>query len=61
VYTAGYAFPRARGGPMYYADQIGLATVLAGLDKYAGIGNPKDWQPSALLKQLAESGRPFAA
>jgi 3-hydroxyacyl-CoA dehydrogenase len=60
VYTAGYAFPRRRGGPMFYADQIGLDTVLAGLDKYAKIGNPKDWVPSALLKQLAEAGNTFA-
>jgi len=60
VYTSGYAFPRRRGGPMFYADQIGLDTVLAGLDKYAKIGNPKDWQPSKLLKQLAESGSTFA-
>ena len=61
VYTSGYAFPRRRGGPMFYADEIGLDTVLAGLNKYAKIGNPKDWQPSALLKQLAESGSTFAA
>jgi 3-hydroxyacyl-CoA dehydrogenase len=60
VYTSGYAFPRRRGGPMFYADQIGLDTVLAGLNKYAKIGNPKDWAPSALLKKLAESGSTFA-
>jgi 3-hydroxyacyl-CoA dehydrogenase len=59
VYTSGYAFPRSRGGPMFYADQIGLDTVLAGLNKYAKLGNPKDWEPSALLRQLAESGRTF--
>ncbi len=34
VYTSGYAFPRRRGGPMFYADEIGLDTVLAGLNKY---------------------------
>jgi 3-hydroxyacyl-CoA dehydrogenase len=60
VYTSGYAFPRRRGGPMFYADQIGLDTVLAGINKYAKLGNPKDWQPSKLLKQLAESGSSFA-
>ncbi len=53
VYTSGYAFPRRRGGPMFYADQIGLDTVLAGINKYAKVGNPKDWKPSALLKELA--------
>jgi 3-hydroxyacyl-CoA dehydrogenase len=61
VYTSGYAFPRRRGGPMFYADQIGLDTVLAGLEKYGKLGNPRDWKPSALLKQLAESGSTFAA
>jgi len=61
VYTAGYGFPRFRGGPMFYADEIGLDTVLAGLAKYAHQGNPADWQPSVLLKQLAEAGSTFAA
>ncbi len=60
VYTSGYAFPRHRGGPMFHADQIGLATVLAGLNKYAKTGNPQDWKPSVLLEQLAESGSTFA-
>jgi 3-hydroxyacyl-CoA dehydrogenase len=60
VYTSGYAFPRRRGGPMFYADQIGLDTVLAGLRKYGKIGNPRDWQPSKLLEKLAESGSTFA-
>jgi hypothetical protein len=46
---------------MFHADEIGLDTVLAGLNKYAKLGNPKDWEPSALLKQLAESGSTFAA
>jgi 3-hydroxyacyl-CoA dehydrogenase len=61
VYTSGYGFPRWRGGPMFHADQIGLATVLAGLRRYAKGGNPRDWQPSALLSQLADSGQSLAA
>ncbi|HUG73372.1 MAG TPA: 3-hydroxyacyl-CoA dehydrogenase NAD-binding domain-containing protein [Steroidobacteraceae bacterium] len=61
VYTAGYGFPRRRGGPMFFADQIGLDTVLAGLKKYAASGNARDWQPAALLSQLAGSGSTFAA
>jgi 3-hydroxyacyl-CoA dehydrogenase len=59
VYTSGYGFPRRRGGPMFYADQIGLDTVLAGLAKFAKQGNPADWKPAALLKQLAEAGGTF--
>ncbi len=62
VYTSGYAFPRERGGPMFYADQIGLDTVLAGLAKIrAASAIRRDWEPSALLKKLAESGSTFAA
>jgi 3-hydroxyacyl-CoA dehydrogenase len=61
VYTSGYGFPRSRGGPMFYADQIGLDTVVAGLKKYARIGNAADWQPAPLLKKLAEAGSTFAA
>ncbi len=61
VYTAGYGFPRHRGGPMFYADQIGLDTVLAGLARHASHGNASDWKPSALLETLARSGSTFAA
>jgi 3-hydroxyacyl-CoA dehydrogenase len=61
VYTSGYAFPRRHGGPMFYADSIGLDTVLAGLKKYGKGRRTADFEPSALLKQLAESGSTFAA
>jgi 3-hydroxyacyl-CoA dehydrogenase len=61
VYTSGYAFPRRHGGPMFYADAIGLDTVLAGLKKYGKGRRAADFEPSALLKQLAESGSTFAA
>jgi 3-hydroxyacyl-CoA dehydrogenase len=61
VYTAGYGFPRFRGGPMFHGDEIGLDTVLAGLVKYGKQGNASDWEPAALLKQLAQSGSTFAA
>ena len=39
VYTSGYGFPRRRGGPMFYADEIGLDTVVAGLARHAKQGN----------------------
>jgi 3-hydroxyacyl-CoA dehydrogenase len=61
VYTSGYAFPRRHGGPMFYADQIGLDTVLAGLQKYGKGRRPADFEPSKLLRKLAESGSTFAA
>lgn len=61
VYTSGYGFPRRRGGPMFYADEIGLDTVLAGLAKYAAQGNAADWEPAGLLRTLAQSGSTFTA
>jgi 3-hydroxyacyl-CoA dehydrogenase len=61
VYTSGYGFPRRRGGPMFYADEIGLDTVVAGLARHAKHGNAADWEPAPLLKRLAAAGTTFAA
>ena len=61
VYTSGYAFPRRHGGPMFYADAIGLDVVLAGLVKYGMGRRAADFEPSALLRQLAATGGTFAA
>lgn len=61
VYTSGYGFPRHRGGPMFFADEIGLPTVLAGIEKYGQRLHAADWQPAPLLLQLAKSNGTFAA
>jgi 3-hydroxyacyl-CoA dehydrogenase len=53
VWLYGYGFPAWRGGPMYYADTIGLDTVLAGVKKYG-------WKPSALLEKLAAGKKKFS-
>ncbi len=53
VWLYGYGFPAWRGGPMYYADTIGLDTVLAGVKRYG-------WKPSALLEKLAAEKKKFA-
>ncbi|MEO8308543.1 MAG: 3-hydroxyacyl-CoA dehydrogenase NAD-binding domain-containing protein [Pseudomonadota bacterium] len=60
VYTSGYGFPRRRGGPMFYADEIGLDTVVAGLARHAGQGVAADWKPAPLLEKLAAAGSTFA-
>jgi 3-hydroxyacyl-CoA dehydrogenase len=60
VWTAGYGFPRYRGGPMFYADTIGLPTLLDGMLKYQGIYGPMHWQPAPLLKELVKSGQSIA-
>lgn len=62
VWTAGYGFPDHRGGPMEWADQTGLAQVVARLDHYATMrGNAQGyWTVSPLLRQLAQQGRALA-
>ncbi len=52
VYVMGYGFPARRGGPMFYADTVGLAKVL---ERARAFG----WTPAPLLVQLAESGGRF--
>jgi 3-hydroxyacyl-CoA dehydrogenase len=58
IYCYGFGFPRHRGGPMFYADQVGLPTVLARIADYrARLG--EHWTPAPLLVQLAGEGRGF--
>jgi 3-hydroxyacyl-CoA dehydrogenase len=58
VYVYGFGFPRHRGGPMFYADTIGLPTVLARVNEYrARFGDY--WQPAPLLEKLVAQGRGF--
>jgi 3-hydroxyacyl-CoA dehydrogenase len=61
VYLAGYGFPRYRGGPMFYADRVGLARVLERIREFARNphGDPGSWTPAPLLERLAGSGRAF--
>jgi 3-hydroxyacyl-CoA dehydrogenase len=60
VWCAGYGFPRYRGGPMFYADSIGLKTVLDGMLKYRDLFGPMHWQPAPLLTRLVSEGRTLA-
>ena len=60
AYVYGYGFPKYRGGPMYYADQVGLANVYRDiLSLHQQYGDA--WRPAPLLKRLAEAGSSFAA
>jgi len=58
VYLTGYGFPPARGGPMFYADQVGLDRVLRRVREFARNphGDPDFWTPAPLLERLGESG-----
>nr|MBO2515078.1 multifunctional fatty acid oxidation complex subunit alpha [Gammaproteobacteria bacterium] len=60
VWTSGYGFPRYRGGPMFYADTIGLPKLLEGMRKYRDIFGPMHWEPSPLLVRLVEEGKTLA-
>jgi 3-hydroxyacyl-CoA dehydrogenase len=59
VYLSGYGFPLYRGGPMFYADTVGLPQVLAAIEQYAAAYHGEAWEPAALLKRLAAEGRGF--
>jgi 3-hydroxyacyl-CoA dehydrogenase len=61
VYLTGYGFPRARGGPMFYADQVGLDRGLGRIREFGRNlhGDPAFWTPAPLLVRLAESGKKF--
>jgi 3-hydroxyacyl-CoA dehydrogenase len=62
IWTTGYGFPRFRGGPMFYADTLGLRNVyeeIASLRARLPARLGHYWQPAPLLKELAESGRTF--
>jgi 3-hydroxyacyl-CoA dehydrogenase len=60
VWTSGYGFPRYRGGPMFYADTIGLKAVQDGILNYRELFGPMHWQPSPLLARLVREGRTLA-
>ncbi|MBX3605835.1 MAG: enoyl-CoA hydratase/isomerase family protein [Piscinibacter sp.] len=62
VYLTGYGFPLWRGGPMCYADTVGLFNVVQAMKRFAQ--NPNDdakfWEPAPLLAKLAAEGRTFS-
>ncbi len=58
VYCYGYGFPKYRGGPMHWAEQQGLATIVADMNRYADeLGD--HWRPAPLLEKLAGEGGGF--
>ena len=61
VYLAGYGFPAFRGGPMFYADTVGLYGVVQSMKRFAANsrGDPEFWKPAPLLARLAADGKSF--
>ncbi len=65
VYVYGYAFPSARGGPMFYADEVGLKNVYDSIcgfrDEQCDEQGAELWKPAPLLEKLAKEGSTFVA
>ena len=59
IYLNGYGFPPYRGGPMWYADTVGLRKVYERICEFQK-QHGETWAPAPLLKQLAEQGKTFA-
>ena len=58
IYCHGFGFPRHRGGPMFYADTVGLPTVLGARREYREHFGDY-WEPAPLLERLVAEGRSF--
>ncbi|WP_186073031.1 3-hydroxyacyl-CoA dehydrogenase NAD-binding domain-containing protein [Burkholderia gladioli] len=59
VYLTGYGFPLWRGGPMLYADTVGLYNVERSMRRYAAGANGDAWQPAPSIAKLAAAGKGF--
>lgn len=60
VYTTGYGFPGFRGGPLFYADTVGLDKVISRIEKFARSLDSQYWEPAGLLRKLHERGDAIA-
>ncbi len=60
TFLSGYGFPRFRGGPMHYADTVGLPKILADIREFAQ-EDPLFWKPAPLLEKLVAEGRDFGS
>ena len=58
TFLSGYGFPRFRGGPMKYADMVGLDKILADITEFAK-EDALFWKPAALLQKLVAEGKNF--
>src|SRR3546814_12957871 len=60
VWVYGYGFPRWRGGPLAYADEIGLPYIVERLATFAGQAGAETRSPASLFREFAEQGTTFA-
>ena len=59
VYVFGYAFPAPKGGPMHYADHVGLKNVYDKICEFRDRYGEEYWKPAPLLEKLAKEGKRF--
>lgn len=60
IFAHGFGLPRYRGGPMFYADLVGLKQVYDAIEKYRKRYGDRYWTPAPLLKRLAKMGATFS-
>ena len=60
IYFSGYGFPAYRGGPMWYADTVGLRKIYDRIEEFHR-KHGELWEPAPLLKRLAFEGKTFAS
>ena len=58
VYINGYGFPIWRGGPMFYANQLGLEEVIKKMNVFSEL-DKEFWKPAPLLQKLADQSATF--
>jgi 3-hydroxyacyl-CoA dehydrogenase len=61
IWVNGYGFPRTRGGPMFFADTVGLTKVIETMRRLADAAGPQYWTPAPLLEDLAATRDSFAS
>jgi 3-hydroxyacyl-CoA dehydrogenase len=60
IYINGYGFPAHRGGPMWYADTVGVKKILERINEFHA-AHGDNWEPAPLLGRLAKQGKTFAS
>ncbi|MDG5499996.1 3-hydroxyacyl-CoA dehydrogenase NAD-binding domain-containing protein [Marinobacter sp. BGYM27] len=61
VWIYGYGFPAYRGGPMFWADQVGIESIYNTVRKFHDTLGGDQWKPSSLLERLAGEGKTFGS
>ncbi len=61
VWLHGYGFPRYRGGPLFYADEVGVKSVFDAVLKYRDQFGPDFWTPAPMLEEMTAAGKSFYA